>query len=215
MTLPTSYGHNFGDAMRGQNVAYVQMSEGSDGAGGYYVPAQFSEKFEDSLKKENLFRRLATIVRTSSASGKLLAVASTGTAAWVPENVAIPENADDFIPFPLFSYKLAAMSRLKENFITDNDFDLEQYLRNEFTRRFGRAEEKACICGDGIEQPTGILTSGEIGVTAVSTESIDYAEVVKLYFSLKSEHRRDAVWLMHDETAMALRMLKDSAGNYL
>lgn len=38
---------------------------------------------------------------------------------------------------------------------------------------------------------------------------------MKLYFSLDREYRRNAVWLMNDETAFALRLLKDSAENYL
>jgi HK97 family phage major capsid protein len=37
----------------------------------------------------------------------------------------------------------------------------------------------------------------------------------KLYFSVKPEYRKNGVWLMNDETALALRTLKDSAGNYL
>lgn len=215
MAMSTTYNSKFWNAMRGQSAAFEEMDEGSDSAGGYYAPAQFTEKFENAMARENIFRRLATIVRTSFTSGKLICVASTGSAAWVPESVAIPEDADSFLQFAFHSFKLAAMSRIRENFVTDNNFNLEGYLQNEFARRFGKAEEQACICGDGVEQPTGILMNGEIGVTAASTESIDYAEVVKLFFSLKSEHRRDAVWLMHDETAMALRMLRDDTGGYL
>ena len=36
-----------------------------------------------------------------------------------------------------------------------------------------------------------------------------------LFFSLGAEYRRTAVWLMSDETAMHLRTLKDSTGNYI
>ena len=36
--------------------------------------------------------------------------------------------------------------------------------------------------------------------------------MLQLYFSLDKEYRKNAVWLMNDETALSLRMLKDSAG---
>ncbi len=44
---------------------------------------------------------------------------------------------------------------------------------------------------------------------------IAFDEIHKLYFSLKPEYRSNAVWVMNDETALGLRDLKDSTGNYL
>ena len=40
-------------------------------------------------------------------------------------------------------------------------------------------------------------------------------ERIALYFSLKTEYRRNAVWLMNDETAMYLRKLKDDVDSHL
>ena len=36
-----------------------------------------------------------------------------------------------------------------------------------------------------------------------------------LYFSLKPEYRKNGKWLMNDETAFALRRIKDADGNYI
>jgi len=63
--------------------------------------------------------------------------------------------------------------------------------------------------------PTGILgpTGGaEIGVSA---DSITYDDVVRLYFAFNDEYRKNAVWIMNDDTALTLRLLKDEAGNPL
>lgn len=95
---------------------------------------------------------------------------------------------------------------------------LKAILKNEFARRFGRSEEQAFINGSGVDGPTGILNPTQDGVVGLDSEtraSITYDDVIKLYFSLDKEHRRNAVWLMNDETAIALRTLKDTAGNYL
>ena len=92
---------------------------------------------------------------------------------------------------------------------------IEAYLKNEFARRFGRAEENAFINGSGTDEPTGILNGGEIGVTTKKDANLSYDDVIRLYFSLKPEHRGNAVWLMNDETAFHLRTLKDENGNYL
>ena len=155
------------------------------------------------------------MVTITVPEGTIQAVASTGMAEWIAEGVSIPESADAITPFPVYSYKLASLVRLNNSFVADTAFDLEAYLLNAFARRFGRAEETAFLNGTGGNEPTGLLSDSgaEIGFTAASAATFTYDEVVKLYFSLKAEYRSNAVFLMHDDTAMALRILKDSAGN--
>ncbi len=215
MITSTSYNRSFWNAMRGKAVAASELNEGSDGCGSFILPDDFRAKFITALAKDNVFRRLATSIQMSSPEGTIQAVASTGTAAWTPENTAIPESADTFTQFPVTSYKLASQIRLKESFVNDMNFDLEKYLLDEFARRFGRSEEDAFINGDGTDRPVGILSSGELGITTASAAAITYDEMIKLYFSLKPEYREKAVFLMHDETALQLRTLKDTTGNYL
>lgn len=217
MTNQTTYNKAFWNTMRGQ-VAYPTVRDMADSTGSYPAPDEFIDSYTTALEKENLFRRIATVVKTTSTEGKIHAVTSTGTAAWVGENIAIPESADTVTQFALESYKLASLTRLKQSFVSDNKFDLEKYLKNEFARRFGREEENAFINGDGIDAPTGILhpTEGaQVGVTATGTDAITYDEVIKLYFSLDKHYRKNAVWVMNDETALYLRTLKDTNGNYL
>ena len=63
--------------------------------------------------------------------------------------------------------------------------------------------------------PTGILADeggAEVGVT---TTQLTYDDVVKLFFDLKPEYRKNGIWLMNDETALALRSVKDNSGNYI
>lgn len=219
MKITTAYYNNaFWNTMRGKGESKAELNEGSVGGGDYIIPSDFNEKYLKTMEKENVFRRLATVVDTSSAEGKIHAVTSIGMSAWVSEMVAIPESTDNFKQIPVDSYKLASLSRIKENFVSDYNFDIQSYLQNEFARRFGRAEENAFINGDGVDEPTGILNStagGEIGITIDSPSSITYDDIIKLYFSLDKEHRRNAVWLMNDETAITLRTLKDTNGNYL
>ena len=63
--------------------------------------------------------------------------------------------------------------------------------------------------------PTGILDATNGADVGITTAEITYDNVISLYFSVKPEYRKNAVWMMNDETALALRTLKDSAGNYL
>jgi HK97 family phage major capsid protein len=193
------------------------MREGGNSSG-YVDPSDFNDKYLKTLEKENVFWRLATTIDSSSSEGTIKVITSIGSAQWVKEMTAIPESPDGFIQMPANSYKLAAISKIRNSFVGDYNFNIEAYLENESSRRFGRAEEDAFINGTGIDAPTGILHAtgrGEVGVTIEEGADLNYDDVIKLYFSLKPEHRRNAVWLMNDETTLYLRTLKDANGNYL
>ena len=113
------------------------------------------------------------------------------------------------------SHKLAVFVKSNADFIHDATFNIEAYLTDRLAKNFGRAEEKAFITGTDKNMPTGILADkdgADIGTTA---KVITYEDVVKLYFSVKSEYRKRGVWMMNDETAQALRTLKDDGGNYI
>ena len=218
MKTTTIYNQAFWNTMRGNKDFASDIKEGSDQSGGHILPSDFNEGYLKALAKENVFRILATVIDTSSAEGKIHAVTSIGTAQWVKPMMPLPESADSFKQFTVNSYKLASLSRIKETFVSDNNFNLESYLENEFARRFGRSEEQAFINGSGVDEPTGILNATQGAVVCLHSEtkaSITYDDVLKLYFSLDKEHRKNAVWLMNDETAITLRTLKDTAGNYL
>ena len=214
MKTSTNYNHSFWNAMRGQNNSYQDMMNNSDQAGSFIAPIEFREKLIQSLSKDNLFRKYATTISLPTSEGTIHSVLSTATADWIEENAPIPENADTFTEFKIKSNKLASLTKVKTSFVKDTNFDLEKYLLNDFSRRFGKAEENAFINGDGIKSPTGILNA-DTSVTTENSSGITYDEVVALYFSLKAEHRKNAVFIMHDNTAMYLRTLKDSGGNYL
>lgn len=213
MKLPTNYNHSFWNAMKREAPDYQDIQEGYE-SGSYVLPEESRNKLVTALAKENLFRRLATVVNLSVSDGMIQAVSSTGEAELVEENEAFPESADTFTQTPVKSYKLASMSRLNKSFVLDANFDLEKYLCSDFAKRFGRAEENLFINGDGTTQPTGILAANADVITEADN-SISYDEVIRLYFSLKAEYRKNAVFLMQDNTAMKLRTLKDDAGNYL
>ena len=101
--------------------------------------------------------------------------------------------------------------------LQDSAFDIEAYLRAEFARAFGIAEEEAFCVGTGTNQPTGIFTEngGTVGVTAAANNAITVDEVISLVYALKSPYRRNAKFLMHDSTVAILRKLKDQNGAYL
>ena len=171
------YNKAFWNTMRTHQEIYSELSNMKDSTGSYPAPNEFISNYTPALEKENVFRRIGTVLKTTSPEGKIFASTSTGKAEWLGEGVAFSESNDTINQFTLNSYKLASLTKLKHTFVTDNKFDIEKYLKNEFARRFGREEENAFLNGDGVDAPTGILhpTKGaEVGVTATGTTTITY-----------------------------------------
>ena len=170
-----------------------------------------------ALEKESLFRGIGTVIKAYGSGYRIFAKDSSDIAQWVAENDAVPiyDGIEDFTINTVDSWKLAALVKMDEAFVHDASFDIENYLIKRFAKNFGRAEDNAFINGNGNEMPTGILNATGGAEVATTVDNISYDDVISLFFSVKPEYRKNAVWLMNDKTALTLRTLKDSAGNYL
>lgn len=87
------------------------------------------------------------------------------------------ETYDDY---QLTSHTLGCAIRISEDFAADAGFDVETQVTREFARSIGRAEEAACINGDGVNAPKGFLKDAMVGHYALG---IDYSDVVDLFFA--------------------------------
>ena len=216
-----AYKKNFWNAMRTKypdsNIVNA-LQVGSETEGGYLVPDEFERTLVDKLQDENFFRRIATVIHSSSGDRKIPVVASKGSAAWIDEEGSYGESDDSFGQTSLGAYKLGTLIKVSEELLNDSAFDLEKYIAKEFGRRLGAKEEEAFFTGNGSGKPTGILNAtggAEVGVTAASATAITADEILDLYFSLRVPYRKNAVWILNDSTINAIRKLKDSTGQYL
>ena len=190
---------------------YSILSEGYDKSSDSYIfPSGSFNSFSDVVIKENLFRRLGTVLHAPTREGLIQTVFSTANAAIADEATAFPEDNDTFDKASFSSYKIAAVSKLNNRFIEDMHFNVEKYLTNEFARRFVRTEEQVFINGTSINEPSGLLMTAETGRCIDTAESLSYDDIIALYFATKPDFRKNGVWLMNDNTALTLRTLKDN-----
>lgn len=210
------YAEDFHRHLRGRPLLHNVLSTTPDENGGYLVPVEYEEKLVTALEAENVIRRLAKVV-TTRHDRKIPVAVGHSTAQWTAENEAYTESNPTFGQRQIDAYKLTDLCRVSVELLQDAEFDIEDYLRGEFARAFGIAEEEAFCIGTGSGQPTGIFTNhgGAVGVTSGSANAITADEVISLVYALKSPYRRNAKFLMNDSTVALLRKLKDGNGAYL
>jgi len=216
-----NYKKSFWNAMRSKTVrpeVTDALQVGTDTEGGYLVPDEFEKTLIEALEEENIFRKLATVIKTSSGDRKIPVVASKGSASWVDEEGLIPESDDSFGQVSIGAYKLGTLIKVSNELLNDSVFNLEAYISKEFGRRCGAKEEEAFFNGNGTGKPTGILDATYGAITGVTTDAVDKItadEIIDLFYSLKAPYRKRAVWVLNDSTVKAIRKLKDGNGNYL
>jgi len=194
------------------------LSVGDDGHGGYLGPSEFERQIVEALKEQCVIRQFATTIRTDSGERRIPIVTGKGAANWTPEEGTIVPADDTFDQIYLASHKLGTLIKVSEELLNDAAFDIPAYIAGAFAQRIGVAEEEAFLTGDGVHRPLGLLNDNggaETGILAQSATTITMDEVIDLYHSLRVPYRRNAVFLMHDETAKALRKLKNGSGDYL
>ena len=158
-TRPTAtdeYKNAFWDMIRARgNYGEIHnaLSIGQDSEGGYTVPDEFERRLVQALEENNIFRGLATVIRTSSGTRKIPIAQDDGEATWIDEGEEIPESDTSFAQTMLSAYKLGTMIKISNELLNDSAFDLATYIAQRFGVRMGNAEEKAFITGDGVGKP--------------------------------------------------------------
>ena len=181
---------NKGDQLAVRNA----LSVGEDTEGGYTVPDEFERRLIQALEENNIFRQMATVIKTNSGTRKIPIANDTMEAQWIDEGEEIPETDTRFGQTTLSAYKLG------------------------FGVAMGNAEERAFFNGDGNKKPLGILadTGGaELGVTAASQTAVTFDEIFDLYYSLRSPYRRNAVFVCNETLLLQLMKIKDKNDNYI
>ena len=211
-----AYQEDFGRHLRGKPLMHNVLSTTPDADGGYLVPTDFENQILQELEEENVIRGLAKVIRTQHER-KIPVATGHSVAQWTAENAAYQESNPTFGQKQIDAYKLTDLCRVSTELLQDSAFNIEEYIRKEFARAFGIAEEEAFCVGTGTNQPTGIFTAngGTVGVTTAGSTAITVDEVISLVYALKSPYRRNAKFLMNDSTVSILRKLKDQNGAYL
>ena len=210
------YTKSFVNYIGGQEGCDGELSAGRNLSGGYILPTHESNKFTEALKKESLFRTIGTYMYSHNGPSKIIAKHSDATASWVPDGGEIPayDGMLDFTEFSMEDHKLATVLKLDDSFMHDYPYIFTDYFIGRMARSFGSAENDGFINGTGEDMPTGILSENG-AETGVTTDEIAFDDMIRLFFSVDKKYRKNATWLMNDETALTLRLLKDDNGNSL
>lgn len=193
------------------------LQEGVDTAGGYLVPEEYDKRLIDGLTEENIMRTLGTTI-TTSGEHKINIAGAKPAASWIEEGGALVFEDASFDQIILDAHKLHVAIKVTDELLYDNAFNLESYILTQFSKALANAEENAFLNGDGVGKPLGIFAEnggGQVAITTNTQSSITADEIINLVHSLKRPYRKNAKFIMNDQTIALIRKLKDNNGAYL
>ncbi|NCB58950.1 MAG: phage major capsid protein [Gammaproteobacteria bacterium] len=205
------------------------LQVGVDEDGGYAVPEELDRTILNLLKDEVVMRQEATTITVGGANYKKLVNLGGTASGWIGETDARPEtDASKLGQIEPFMGEIYGNPQATQTMLDDAFFNVEDWINSELAIEFAEQEEIAFTSGNGTKKPKGflayastldpdktrafgtlqhILSGAAAGVTADA--------IIKLVYTLRKVHRNGAKFMMNNNSLFAIRILKDSEGNYL
>ena len=197
------------------------LSEGVAADGGYLVPDEWDRRLIDSIEEQNIMRRLGTSITTSGLH-KINIAGTKPAAAWIDEGDSLSFSDASFSQISLDAHKLLVAVKVTNELLSDNAFNLENYILTQFALAVGNAEEDAFLNGPlttptgSAGKPKGLFTTAAAEAEGnVETNAISADDILSLVYSLKRPYRRRAVFIMNDSVISVIRKLKDENKAYM
>lgn len=199
---------------QGDLVTVKALSEGVGADGGFIVPTEFRAIVTEKLYKQAVIRPNAQVIPMTRNKLEVPVEGASVTATWTAENAAATESNPTFAQVVLDTNKLTGLSKMSRELLADTPIELVNYVAGRFARVFAQEEDKAFMAGSGTGQPKGIRTY-TITSTAQAGANLAADDLISLWYSLPSQYRSNAFWLIHNDVIAKVRKLKDSEGRYL
>lgn len=157
----------------------------------------------------------------TTASGEAMRVplfTSYGTASFVSEGSAFPENDPNSSSVEMKSWKVGRLLQVSDEMIMDTGFDVERFLAQELGVSVGQAIASA-MDGTNIGTTTiqgAFSTATSVGATGTAVGGAPtVGDVFSLFYSVNPRYQQNGSWLMNPATLQHLSQLNDTQGRSL
>jgi len=122
-------------------------------------------------------------------------------------------KAGNFTSITLGGFLAGALTKVSKSLIANTDIDLENKVIELTAEAISKFEERECI--KGTEGKVEGLRGVKLSVTAGSATVITADELIKLKNKIKKRFRKNAKWIMANDTLTAIELLKDGEDRFI
>ena len=205
----------FCDYIRGvlENRADANLASGTNGA---IIPKTIAKKIVkkaydmssilSGATKYNTKGDLAIPVYGADGSADI-------TMAYADEFAELESKVGGFTSVNLGSHLAGALVKVSKSLVANTDIDLENTVVNLMAETVARFMEKECLIGTSgkVAGLSGITLS----VPCASATAITADDLIKLKNKVKKAFRKNAKWIMSNDTLTAIELLKDGDDRFI
>ncbi|OCG34783.1 MULTISPECIES: phage major capsid protein [unclassified Gilliamella] len=204
------------------------MQTGVDADGGFAVPEELNTDILAALRDEVVMRQECTVMTVGTPDWKKLTNKGSIASGWVGETDERTETGTPKLGVisPVWG-EIYGNPYATQTMLDDAFFNVESFIVNELSQEFAEKEEEAFTLGDGNKKPKGFLAYettaqadkdrdwGKLQNVVAGAANLTTDDIVKLTYTLRKVYRAGAKFMMNNQSLLAVRLLKDSNGNYI
>jgi len=222
----------------GRTVAEIKatLEEGSNDLGGFLVPEDYRAEIIKRLMGNTVVRGRARVVTTTrdaiewpKLEGGNTLYPSAVRVKWVDETPASASVAETnptwgLIRIPI--HTVMARTNLSRNLLEDSAFNLLDVMSGMFADAMAIDEDAKFLTGQGAGTPQGVLgalgngaqaapITGVAATNSGNATDITADALTQLVYSVASQYRNAAAFVMNRTTQRDIRLLKDGESRYM
>lgn len=208
-------GKFFQALVKGDDSVMKDLSSGVDADGGYLVPNDF---YPLLLEKKAQINNISKYVSRYTMKRDKMDVPAEGNAvslAWKAENAAGTQSDTTFGNITLSVNTLFGFSAMSRELLADSPLSVADIVAKIYAKAFANEEAKQFMTGNGTGKPKGIRTYTISQAVAQAGASLVANDVEKLFFTLPSQYRENAAFVMHNNIIQLINALRSTTGEKL
>ncbi len=202
------------------------LQQDIDTDGGFLSPPmEFQARLIQRVDDRVFLRAFATKIRVtkSDSLGTPSLDVDPSDPLWTAEIKTGDEDEDmKFGLRELKPHPLAKRIKVSRKLIRTAALNPEQIVLERLAYRFSVTEENAFMTGSGANQPLGLFTESDDGISAARNVSegntntnIEFDNLINVKYTLKGNYWALARWIFHRDALKQISKLKDGQGNYI
>lgn len=215
-----------GERARYSDAELRAIQADNEATGGMFMaPNVFVNEVIKAADDNLVIADLARVFNIGTASG--LGAPSLDSdvddADWTPEIKTVTETGDPkFGKRELTAHQLTKLVKISNKLLSGSGFNIEGFIQERLGYKFGITQEKTFMTGHGAQQPLGLFTASNDGISIaydVSTgntgTAVTFDGLMEALYDLKEGYQSNSTWLFHRSAIKNIRKIKNGEGNYI
>lgn len=202
----------------------AQIADDVTAGGALVAPQQFMDSLIEEIDDRVYMRELVNVipVEDSDSLGAPARESDLNDYEWTAEIESTSEDEISFGNRELQPHLLTKEVKASLKLLSSAAISIEDIVNDRLATVFGYTQENGWLTGDGANEPLGLFTASDSGISTsrdvqadMNTDSITADGLINTKFALKEGYMDRAEWIFHRDAIKQIRKLTDSNGQYI